>query len=377
MIAGSTPKTRLRTYVMKGLSSDKALDTYHLILAPTFACNIRCRHCYLPDHAARGLSAERVLKLVDEWSEIILAERGPFGGIFHLKGGEPLILPYYDDVLERLAERRSLQFMMTTNGILGGSSTVERLSRLNDELDGNVIVIVSLDGSSETINAQLRGPDNFEPAASFIRRLTGAGLTVFLNNVVHRGNVADIESFVDLALELDVTQVNFLSFVPKGFGEEMAFGRPDPVEVHERTQAVWDRGGERVHSLLAGSLSDILHVESCGTCTSRECVGGYRGLLYIVPDGTAYSCPNLNHTGLEAGNILSATLTEVHDALLPKVYEQIRTSEGETRDQYLCKGEKFVPLSRGYVANDFPRLQRQLGGLGKPEGMSYCFSRNF
>ena len=96
-----------------------------------------------------------------------------------------------------------------------------------------------------------------------------------------------------------------------------------------------------------------------------------------MPDGTAYSCPNLNHTGLEAGNILASSLAQVHDALLPKVYEQIRTPEGEKRDRYLCKGEKFVPLSRGYVANDFPRLQRQLGGLGKPEGMSYCFSRNF
>ena len=377
MISDTTTKTRLRTYVMKGNSSDRALDTYHLILAPTFACNIRCRHCYLPDHAAQGLPADRVLHLVDEWSDIILAERGPFGGIFHLKGGEPLILPYFTDVLDRLAESRSLQFMMTTNGILADDGTLERLFRLNNELDGNVIVIVSLDGSSEAINAQLRGPDNFKPAVSFVRRLTEAGISVFLNNVVHRGNVADIESFVHLALELDVTQVNFLSFVPKGFGEEMAFGRPDPVEVHQRTQALWDRGDERVRSLLAGSLSDILHAESCGTCTSRECVGGYRGLLYIVPNGTAYSCPNLNHAGLEAGNILASPLAEVHDALLSKVYEQVRTADRDTRDRYLCKGERFVRLSRDFLAKNFPRLQRQLGDASAAAGMSYCFSRNF
>ena len=284
---------------------------------------------------------------------------------------------YFSDVLDRLAERRSLQFMMTTNGIRGDGRTVERLNRLNDELDGHVIVIVSLDGSSEPINAQLRGPGNFEPAVSFIRRLTKTGITVFLNNVVHRGNVNDIKAFVNLAIDLDVAQVNFLSFVPKGFGEEMAFGRPDPVEVHERTQAVWDRGDERVHSLLAGSLSDILHVESCGTCTSRECVGGYRGLLYIVPDGTAFSCPNLNHPGLEAGNILTSPLAQVHDALLSKIYEQIRTPDRDTRDRYLCKGEKFVPLSRDFVVKEFPLLQRYLGGGPQSSGMSYCFSRNF
>ena len=84
MIASTTTQSRSQTYVMKGSCSKRALDTYHLILAPTFACNIRCRHCYLPDHAAQGLSSDRVLRLVDEWSEIIVAERGPFGGIFHL-----------------------------------------------------------------------------------------------------------------------------------------------------------------------------------------------------------------------------------------------------------------------------------------------------
>ena len=158
MIAGTAPKTRLRTYVMKGHSSEKALDTYHLILAPTFACNIRCRHCYLPDHAARGLSAERVLKLVDEWSDIIVAEREPFGGIFHLKGGEPLILPYFTDVIDRLAERQSLQFMMTTNGILGDGGTAEKLHWLNDQLGGYVTVIVSLDGSSEAASTSVDVP---------------------------------------------------------------------------------------------------------------------------------------------------------------------------------------------------------------------------
>lgn len=377
MISGTMSNSSLRTYVMSGLSTEAALDTYHLILAPTFACNIRCRHCYLPDHAARGLSAERVFELVDEWSEIVAGERGSFGGIFHLKGGEPLILPYYDEVLDRLAERQSLQFMMTTNGILGDWSTVERLSRLNDELDGHVVVIVSLDGSSEPINAQLRGPGNFEPAASFVRRLTTAGINVFLNNVVHQGNVAGIAAFVDLALDLGVTQVNFLSFVPKGTGAEMAFARPDPVEVHERTQSIWDRGDERVRSLLAGSLSDILHADSCGTCTSRECVGGYRGLLYIAPDGTAYSCPNLNHPGLEAGNILTSPLAKVHDALRSRVYQQVRTPEDEMRDQYLCKGEKFVERSRDFLAKDIANLQRHLGDTSSAKGMSYCFSRNF
>ena len=32
-----------KTYVMKGQYSEKSLETYHLILAPSFACNLRCK----------------------------------------------------------------------------------------------------------------------------------------------------------------------------------------------------------------------------------------------------------------------------------------------------------------------------------------------
>ncbi len=366
-----------RTYVMRGAYSEKALEIYHLILAPSFRCNLGCRHCYLPGHDALALPKERVLRLVDEWSEIVVSERGVFGGIFHMKGGEPLILPYLDDVLERLEEIKTLRFMMTTNGIAGDDQAVGRLSQLNAALDGNIQVIVSIDGSNDAVNAQLRGRGNFDKAAAFVRMLREKDITVFLNNVIHKGNLDDIEAFVKLALNLDVQQVNFLSFVPKGYGEEMGSLVPHPDEVYGHVDTIWKSGDQRTRSLLAGSLSDILYAESCGTCTSSECVGGYRGLLYIVPDGTAYSCPNLNRPCLGVGNMLDSALTGIHDALLSKVYPEVRTSEGKTIDRYLCKGEKHVLNSRAYLDGDFAELQRRLGGTDGTDGMSYCFSRNF
>lgn len=364
------------TYVMKGVYSEKALETYHLILAPSFRCNLGCRHCYLPDHNALGLSKENVLRIVDEWSQIVVAERGIMGGIFHLKGGEPLVLPYLNDVIDRLEEKETLRFMMTTNGIVGDWDVVERLDQLNVALDGNVQIIVSLDGSNEPVNAQLRGDGNFEKAVDFIRKLNEVGITIFLNNVIHRGNIDDVEAFTNLALELGVTQVNFLSFVPKGYGEEVSFWRPNPIEVFERIHSIWESGDEIVRRLLAGSLSDILHTESCGTCTSSECVGGYCGLLYIVPDGTAYSCPNLNHPGLEAGNVLKSTLKDVHNDL-PKVYSKVRTPEDETKDRYICKGEKHILNSQEYLDVSVAQLLQKAGVTNSHSGMSYCFSRNF
>ncbi len=367
------------TYVMKGSSEKKSLDTYHLILASSFACNLRCNHCYLPDHKMAGLSKEDVLGLVDEWSEIVMAERGPMGGIFHLKGGEPLALPYLNDVLDRLEELKTMRFMMTTNGTLGDEDVIQRLGRLNVALDGGAQIIVSIDGSNDEINAQLRGSGNFAKSVDFVRKLREAGITVFLNNVIHRGNMGDIEAFVNLAVELDVQQINFLSFVPKGQGEEMRFGRPDSRIVFQEIDSIWKRGDEHVRNLLAGSLSDILHAESCGTCTSGECVGGYRGLLYIVPDGTAFSCPNLNFKGLEAGNMHKDKLANIHNALHEKVYSKVATAKGDNIDRYKCKGEKYLPGASDDVNETFTNAQNSQVVVphNSNDDTSYCFSRNF
>ena len=115
-------------YIMQGNPKDKTLDLYHLILAPTHACNLRCKHCYLPDHTKEFLPKDVALRIVDEWSEIVLEERGQYGGIFHVKGGEPFMVPYLGDVLDRLSELQSLRLMMTTNGTFVDENIFRMLS---------------------------------------------------------------------------------------------------------------------------------------------------------------------------------------------------------------------------------------------------------
>nr|VFK62367.1 MAG: Radical SAM superfamily enzyme, MoaA/NifB/PqqE/SkfB family [Candidatus Kentron sp. TUN]VFK71720.1 MAG: Radical SAM superfamily enzyme, MoaA/NifB/PqqE/SkfB family [Candidatus Kentron sp. TUN] len=362
---------------MRGLYSEKSLQTYHLILAPSYRCNLRCTHCYLPDHAVSPeLPKQRVLSLISEWSRIVVSERGAFGGIFHLKGGEPLILSYLDDVLDHLTNLKTLRFMMTTNGVTNNPEIIEKLSWLNALLNGNVQVIVSIDGSNEHTNAKLRGPGFFDEAVSFVRSLRNEGITVFLNNVIHKGNIQDVESFANLAINLDVQQINFLSFVPKGYGEKLELLTPDPSHVYEMVNGVWDDGNEQVKKLLAGSLSDIFYREKCGLCTSVECVGGYRGLLYIVPDGTTYSCPNLNYPDLEAGNILRSPLVDIHEALHDRVYKKISVPQGKNTNRYQCKGIKYIPRVKNY-ADSIEILQKRKDNINDAMDYSYCFSRNF
>lgn len=363
-----------RTYVMKGDFEKKELQTYHLILAPSYACNVGCPHCYLPNHATETLPEKRVLCLIDEWSEIVQNERGRFGGIFHLKGGEPLILPYFDSVIEKMAELGTLRFMMTTNGTSYSAKTIKQLAELNEALNENATIIVSLDGSTEEINSILRCPGNYAKTIGFINQLANAGVTFFLNYLVHKHNIDDIPNFMKFARELGATQVNFLSFIPKGYGAELSDYRPDPLDVFNRIQSIWENGDDKIKSMLAGSLSDILQEEACGNCTATECVGGYRGLFYIVPNGDVYSCPNLNFPQLKVGNIMESSCAELMDT---KVYEKVRTESGDTSERFLCKGEKFLPQSSEYLITEFAALQRELAQNKEGNGMACCFARNW
>ena len=365
------------TYVMTGDYEQKKLDTYHLILAPSYACNIGCAHCYLPDRATETLPKERVLRLIDEWSEVVLNERGKYGGIFHLKGGEPLILPYLDDVFEKMAELRTLRFMMTTNGTCCSEKTIGQLVKLNDALEGNVQIVVSLDGSTEEINSILRRPGNFAKTVSFIKQLKSAGITFFLNNVLHKDNLDDIPDFMKLARKLGASQVNFLSFVPKGYGAELADSRPDPLDVFNRIHSIWENGDAKTKAMLAGSLSDILHEETCGNCTANECVGGYRGLFYIVPNGDTYSCPNLNTLDLKVGNAMDSSCGGLIENVKSNVYEKVRTESCDIGDRFLCKGEKSLSQSEDYLKTKFAKLQKELMPDKNNNGLTCCFSRNF
>ena len=240
------PTALKKTYVMRGLATERALDVYHLIYAPTHACNLRCRHCYLPDHAAGHAPLERVKTLIDAWERVVVRDRGPRGGYFHLKGGEPLILPYLIDVLDLLAEKATLRFMMTTNGTTLRPGLVDSLSRLDDAVGGDVIVIVSLDGSREEVHRVLRGAGHFAASERFARVLIEADLNVHFNYVVHSGNIDDVPDFVAFAERVGATQINFLPLVPKGFGAAMGLaGVPDPEALHGILSQLY-RDGTRV-----------------------------------------------------------------------------------------------------------------------------------
>ncbi len=369
-------------YVMQGIASEKALDIYHLIFAPTHACNLRCKHCYLPDHHALTLPKEIALRLVEEWSEIVLDERGPFRGIFHIKGGEPFLVPYLGEIMDRLVELQSLRIMFTTNGTFTGQKVLDRIAACNDGLHGHMTMIVSLDGASPETHEALRGEGQFEVTMGFLEAMCEMGIHTHLNCVLHNNNVSEVLPYIQMAQSLKIEQINFLPLVPKGYGEDVQFRQAPHLKLHQELQRIYDSLDDEARKILAGSLSHIVERETkSGICAACECVAAYRGLFYITPEGSAFTCPNLLSTEHSIGNVNKTSLRELCDRL-PKLYNRLRN--GGSNDKYFCTGERELYEKRNDKQNleSLQNLQNALTrqvspSFQKDQSMAYCVSRNF
>ena len=370
------------TYIMQGRTDNRALDIYHLILVPTHVCNLRCKHCYMPDHNKSLLPKDVVLRLIDEWNEIVLEERGFYGGIFHIKGGEPFITPYLSDIINKLVAMRSLRFMITTNGTFLNEDIFKQLYACSNALDGRVTVIVSLDGNTEEINALLRGNGQFVKTLAFIKWLREHEINFHLNCVLHLGNVHKLSEYIIFAREHGATQVNFLYFVPRGIGSDFRDFQIPHLEAYRRLDTIYKNLDEETKELLAGSFPYIKYKETQGYYrTSHECVAAYRGLFYITPNGNVYTCPNIVFPEFSMGNVFQQNLREISNGL-STLYERLKMHNAP----YICTGEKVLYKRNcdQYNQKSLDRLQRELiipeetldismNGTSK----SYCFSRNW
>lgn len=380
LLASSRLQRRDDAYVMRGNVAKRRVDTYHLILAPTHACNLRCTHCYLPDHAPQTMRKQLVLRLIDEWDEIVGDETPGRRGIFHLKGGEPLVYKPIQDVWQRISELKHLQFMMTTNATLFDAGRWTGLSRLNERTAGGVTVVVSLDGVTAKTHELLRGRETFDVTVSAIRELRRRDIRTYINAVLHTDNIHELAQFVEFALEEGVGQLNFLPLVPKGFGTALRARQLQHTDVLARINDIYQSLPSSQRKLLAGSLADIREDERRGLLVAaHECVAAYRGILYVKPNGDAFTCPNLETSQYRIANITKVGLRDTLDRL-DALYQRLHADQ--VSDRYICMGERKLyeslglrqPSSELVTVSDLPSADLP---SPKATNVGFCVSRNW
>ena len=209
----------IEAFLLKQINVDRFLP---IQLDITNSCNLRCVHCYHPHHKNEG-----ALSLV-EWKQILsqyktLIQRMKFRPAVVVCGGEPLVSPLLWLILDYVkSEMPTAEISILSNGTLVTDVIAERLKHYPQ-----VRFQVSLDGPDSHRHDQIRGTGNFEKALRGIRILRKNGFGVNVLSVLSAKTAPWMDDFFRLAVTEQFDSMNFIRFVPEGFGRKLVEASED------------------------------------------------------------------------------------------------------------------------------------------------------
>lgn len=269
----------------------------------TYACNLRCPHCYNDAGTAckNELNTRQAFQLIDK-----LAEAGVLRLL--ISGGEPFLRRDILSIL-RKASRTNMRLDIATNGVELPDKILEGISRLPV-----FHVHVSIDGICDR-HDHFRGRKGaFDAACGNIRRLREKDISVSLSTTVTRENIVELDRIIDLALELDCGGFFANAMLPAGRGRKNA-GRYmlDEGGYYQLYKTLVERGKELEGKLaISTDMCFPFLFSNSGTegrsNGSMGCSAGY-DTLCIGADGMAYPCHLLHDIPL--GNIMNMGLKAI------------------------------------------------------------------
>lgn len=234
------------------------LEQVHLQI--TRNCNLRCwfcgqwgRHGFFSDASGREMQLENWMKVIDELVEY-RAQSGisPFVMVW---GGEPLVSPYFDTIVETLHEKE-FRVGMVTNGVL--------IDRHAEVIDRAVdLVFLSLDGPRQ-IHDAIRGQGVFEAVLSNIALLKKSRITVM--SVVTPALLPVLPEFLEILNGTNIHELLLQDMIGLTSDEVRAYKEMMMTQFGQDARNIesWENNGqlhfhEEVDAILAKTDLNALH----------------------------------------------------------------------------------------------------------------------
>ncbi|MCC0806600.1 pyrroloquinoline quinone biosynthesis protein PqqE [Methylobacterium sp. W2] len=249
-----------------------------LLAELTHRCPLRCPYCSNP------LELDRRSGELDTatWQRVLTEAAGLGVLHVHLSGGEPTAR---NDIVEitQTCARLGLYSNLITSGV-GGA--LAKLDALYDA--GLDHVQLSVQGVDAANAEKIGGLKNAQPQKlAFAERVTQLGLPLTLNSVIHRGNIHEVEGFIDLAVKLGAKRLEVAHTQYYGWAYvNRAALMPDKAQVDQSIRIV-----EAARERLKGQLVIDLVVPDYYAKYPKACAGGWgRKLMNVTPAGKVLPC---------------------------------------------------------------------------------------
>lgn len=212
---------KMEDRILQWINVDRYLP---LQLDITNLCNLRCVHCYHPHHRNDGaISIEQWFSILDQY--FIMIERLKFRPLILLCGGEPVLSPHFQPILDWIYARApQTRLVILTNGTLAERMRPDEFKRFK-----GISIQVSLDGPDAASHDRIRGVGNFNKSIAGTQFLLARGLPVYFQAVLSQRSSPMIPAFFDLAKKVGVSQMDFTRLIREGHAKDLVGRGEDEV----------------------------------------------------------------------------------------------------------------------------------------------------
>jgi MoaA/NifB/PqqE/SkfB family radical SAM enzyme len=283
-------------------------------------CNLECAHCYMDGSPRRRerLPLDAVLRAVEECQAL-------GAGSISLTGGEPLLYPHLDRVIEAATTVPGLKITLCTNGTL---LTARHAARFRE---AGLRINVSIDGRPDFHDRFRKSPGAFDASASGVRTAVEFGIPVTIISSISRGNLDAVEFLVDWAAGVGADHFFAQPLLDLGRGKQIADHCLTFDDMNRLILRLSDIANQprnrRLRCQVIGAKKKFLLEHPCGAFV-RNGIHCHRGVakeirkLVVREDGTVLpEVPNLNPR-FALGNIRDGSLSELIDRYFEHGYDE-------------------------------------------------------
>ena len=305
----------------RAISSKSILE--NVTINVTRRCNLRCTHCYVEDRTAveESLTMSDIRRFLKEGEKYLGSNLN-----YAILGGEPLLKKELVLNIAEFGMNQDREVIVSTNGLLIDAEFAQKARDLD------LVVQVSLEGSSPEYNDQIRGKGSFQRARRGIETLVENGAYTIISMVVQRSNVSDMASFFHFGKDMGVDEIRYIPLKIMGNARTKEL---EPVPYLELLFAIYKLIKQKPEAVdyLGRDYFTILKT-TCSLSNRRLYCGTGLKTLLIDADGEVYPCPNHALPEFKCGNIHKKSFREIW--LRSKILKQLRTAYDVDQINEIC-----------------------------------------
>ena len=327
------------------------------IIKPTYACNFRCKYCYLSNSTKRLsdlINVDLVKKSILQIKETLLNDnRKKIAFIWH--GGEPMLwgIDNYCEIWAYMQQELS--------GYDVHNSMQTNLSLVTDEwidlfLQYNVHVGFSLDGTQAIHDQQrvdVHGNPTFERIIANYRRCKERGMQIgciVVGSKKHQGHIAELYRFMrDEGIGFKFNPL-FCSGEAQNNMDEYGITPDEYAQMSIELFDLWfdDRQGKITESNFVEIASNIATGKPTGCMFTKNCQDNF---LAIAPTGDVMPCGRFCDN-----DMLQYSYGNLHNETLGEILPRIKETETYKRAEYIatsgCKDCRWYHICHGGCLHD-------------------------